>query len=80
MYAIPELVADKSTHAKLSHEAAIGPIGEEEIEYLMARGLSKDEAVTLITQGFMDTKILGLPEMLENSLKEMINRTRDDTM
>jgi Fe-S cluster assembly scaffold protein SufB len=80
MYAIPELVAEKATHAKLSHEAAIGPIGEEEIEYLMARGLSKDEAVTLITQGFMDTKILGLPEMLEKNLKEMINKTSKESM
>ena len=80
MYAIPELVAVKTTHAKLSHEAAIGPIGEEEIEYLMARGLSKDEAITLITQGFMDTKILGLPEALENNIKEMIAKTKDDVM
>jgi len=80
MYAIPELVAVKTTHAKLSHEAAIGPIGEEEIEYLMARGLSKDEAITLITQGFMDTKILGLPEALETILKEMIAKTKDDVM
>jgi Fe-S cluster assembly scaffold protein SufB len=46
----------------------------------MARGLSKDEAVTWITQGFMDTKILGLPENLESSIKEMINKTRDDAM
>ncbi|MDY6821060.1 MAG: SufD family Fe-S cluster assembly protein [Deferribacterota bacterium] len=80
MYAIPELVADKAPKSNLSHEAAIGPIGEEEIEYLMSRGLSKDEAVTLITQGFLNTKILGLPKVLEKNIQKMISKTQKDTM
>jgi Fe-S cluster assembly scaffold protein SufB len=80
MYAIPELVADKAPHCNLSHEAAIGPIGEEEIEYLMARGLTKDEAISMITQGFMDVKILGLPAFLENSMKDMIAKTQKECM
>lgn len=80
MYAIPELVADKSPKSILSHEAAIGPIAEEEIEYLMTRGLSKDEAVSLITQGFMDVKILGLPRHLEDYIRKMIELTQKESM
>ncbi|MGC8971201.1 MAG: SufB/SufD family protein [bacterium] len=80
MYAIPELVADKSPNSILSHEAAIGPIAEEEIEYLMTRGLSKDEAVSLITQGFMDVKILGLPKHLEDYIRKMIELTQKESM
>lgn len=80
MYAIPELIADGAPKSILSHEAAIGPIAEEEIEYLMARGLSKDEAVSLITQGFMDVKILGLPKHLEDYIRRMIELTQKESM
>jgi hypothetical protein len=80
MYAIPELIADRSPKSILSHEAAIGPIAEEEIEYLMTRGLSKDEAVSLITQGFMDVKILGLPKHLEDYIRKMIELTQKESM
>jgi Fe-S cluster assembly scaffold protein SufB len=37
----------------LTHEAAIGKISEEELNYLRSRGLSKDEAVNLIVTGFL---------------------------
>jgi hypothetical protein len=80
MYAIPELIADKAPESILSHEAAIGPIAEEEVEYLMSRGLSKEEAVSLITQGFMDVKILGLPKHLEDYIKRMIELTQKESM
>ena len=42
--AIPELEADGVPQAELSHEAAISPIAEEEVAYLMARGLAREEA------------------------------------
>jgi len=80
MYAIPELLADRAPNSILSHEAAIGPIAEEEIEYLMTRGLSKEEAVSLITQGFMDVEILGLPKHLEDYIRRMIELTQKESM
>lgn len=80
MYAVPELLSDGAPQSHLSHEAAIGPIAEEEVEYLMARGLSKDEAISLITQGFMDVKILGLPKQLENYIQELILQTQEENM
>jgi len=80
MYAVPELLSDGASKSHLSHEAAIGPIAEEEVEYLMSRGLSKDEAISLITQGFMDVKILGLPKQLENYIQELILQTQEENM
>ncbi|ABP66164.1 SufBD protein [Caldicellulosiruptor saccharolyticus DSM 8903] len=80
MYAVPELLSDGAPQSHLSHEAAIGPIAEEEVEYLMARGLSKDDAISLITQGFMDVKILGLPKHLENYIQELILQTQMENM
>jgi hypothetical protein len=79
MYAVPELLSE-APGSYLSHEAAIGPIAEEEVQYLMSRGLTKDEAVSLITRGFMDVKILGLPKMLEDYISEMIEATQKESM
>ncbi len=80
IYAVPELLADGSPKADLSHEAAIGPIADEEVEYLMSRGLKRDDAVSLITTGFMDVKILGLPEQLENYIKGLIELTAKESL
>ena len=70
--AIPELFGF-NPEAELSHEAAIAKIKEEEIVYLMARGLTREEAETAIYRGFMDVSILGLPKELEDAVNKMID-------
>jgi uncharacterized protein len=70
IHAVPELEA-RAENAELSHEAAVGKIAPEEIEYLMARGLDEDEAVATIVRGFLNVNIEGIPE----SLAREINRT-----
>lgn len=72
IYAIPELEG-KSTESDLSHEAAVGKINEEEIEYLMARGLSRQKATAMIIRGFLNIDIKGLPENLEQEIKKTIS-------
>ena len=44
-----------------SHEATIGKIGEEQLFYLMSRGLSKEEATKMIVLGFIEPLIKELP-------------------
>lgn len=69
--AVPELegrVAD----VEMSHEAAVGKIAKEEIEYLMARGLSEDEAKSTIIRGFLDVGIMGLPPHLEAAVQKAV--------
>ena len=51
IFAIPQLVSDGSAKAELSHEASIGPIAEEQVEYLMSRGISREDAISAITSG-----------------------------
>lgn len=70
-YAIPELDA-KAANVELSHEAAVGKIAEEQILYLMSRGLSYDEATSLIVRGFLNVDISGLPEELEKETKRLM--------
>ena len=79
MYAIPELKGNLSG-IDLSHEAAVGKIAEEEVEYLMARGLTKDEATATIVRGFLRVDIEGLPDMLNQELKKAIHASESDLM
>ncbi len=71
MHAIPELEG-RAKDLEMSHEAAVGKIAKEEIEYLMARGLSEDEAVATIVRGFLNVDIIGIPEALKRELDKII--------
>ncbi len=58
--------------AIISHEAKIGKINDDEIFYLMSRGISEEDAVAMIVLGFIDdlTKVLPMEYSLE--LKRLI--------
>jgi len=74
IYAVPELEG-RVAGVDMSHEAAVGRIAAEEIEYLMARGLDEEEAVSAIVRGFLRVKIEGLPPALEEEIEEAIRET-----
>jgi Fe-S cluster assembly scaffold protein SufB len=71
IHAIPELEAHVAD-VDMSHEAAVGRIAQEEIEYLMARGLDEEEATSTIVRGFLDVKINGLPPELNKELQKVV--------
>lgn len=77
IHAIPELIG-RVAGVDLSHEAAVGKIAEEEIEYLMARGLTRDAATAMIVRGFLNVDIEGLPPELEAELKRAIEESQKD--
>jgi Fe-S cluster assembly scaffold protein SufB len=70
--AIPVLTAHHPD-VDMSHEASVGKIAEDEIQYLMARGIPEDRAISLIVRGFLDSKILGLPKSLEGEVEKTLN-------
>ena len=72
--AIPELEG-RVAGVEMSHEAAVGKIAAEEVEYLMARGLDEEEAVSTIVRGFLKVKIEGLPPALEEEMERVIQET-----
>ncbi len=74
IYAVPELDG-RVAGVEMSHEAAVGRIAAEEIEYLMARGVDEDEAVSTIVRGFLSVKIEGLPPALEEEMERAIQET-----
>lgn len=45
----------------IGHEASVSRIGEEQLFYLMSRGLSESEASTMVVNGFIEPLIKELP-------------------
>ena len=76
IYAVPELEAS-AANLEMSHEAAVGKIAEEEIYYLTSRGLTEDEATSMIVRGFLSMDITGLPPELASETKKMIDMSLD---
>ena len=72
IYAVPELEAS-AANLEMSHEAAVGKIAEEEIYYLTSRGLTEEEATSMIVRGFLSMDIAGLPPELASETKKMID-------
>lgn len=61
-------IADTYPHMEIrnndvtaAHEAKTGKIGEEELFYLMSRGLSEERAIQLIVSGFVEPILKKLP-------------------
>ena len=77
MHAIPEIEAHVPG-VEMSHEAAVGKINQEEIEYLMARGLDEEQAVSTIVRGFLNVDVEGLPKALQEQLDKTISETEKD--
>ncbi len=63
IHAIPELRGTVDG-VEMSHEAAVGKIAQDEILYLMSRGLTEMEATSTIVRGFLSVDIPGLPPQL----------------
>jgi len=79
IHAIPELKGNLAG-IDLSHEAAVGKIAEEEIEYLMSRGLSRTEATATIVRGFLRVDIEGLPSLLSTELQRAVEASEKEVM
>lgn len=51
---------------KCSHGATVGPVDQDQVFYLMVRGLDKKTAEELIVAGFFDTVLESLPDKVAN--------------
>jgi Fe-S cluster assembly protein SufB len=45
----------------IGHEASVSKVGEEQLFYLMSRGLSEGEATTMVVSGFIEPLVKELP-------------------
>ena len=57
-YPYMEIEEDKVT---IGHEATVSKIGDEQLFYLMARGIPEEEAAAMIVSGFIEPVVKELP-------------------
>jgi len=74
IHTIPELKGS-DPDINLSHEAAVGKISSKELSYLMARGLTEEEARSLIIRGFLDISIDGIPPRIHDIIEDTIKKS-----
>jgi len=79
MHAIPELKG-MVDGVELSHEAAVGKIAQEEILYLMSRGMTEEEAAATIVRGFLSVDIPGLPAPLQAEIDRAVDLSQKEMM
>lgn len=79
IYAVPELEGH-ADGVEMSHEAAVGKIAQEEICYLMSRGLNEEEATATIVRGFLNVDIPGLPAQLKAEIDRAVEMSEKDVM
>lgn len=48
-------------HVTMGHEASVSKVGEDQLFYLMSRGLSEDEANAMVVNGFIEPLVKELP-------------------
>jgi Fe-S cluster assembly protein SufB len=56
----PYIEIDENT-ASVGHEATVSKVGDEQLFYLMSRGLSQEEAMAMIVRGFIEPIAKQLP-------------------
>jgi len=66
--------------ATVTHEATVGKIGDEQIFYLMSRGFSEEEALSLIVNGFMEPFTKELPMEYAVELNRLIRLEMDNSV
>ena len=79
IHAIPELEGH-ADGVEMSHEAAVGKIAEDEVLYLMSRGLTRDQATSAIVRGFLKIELRGLPERLKKQIDELTEKTASESL
>ncbi|OGY70663.1 MAG: Fe-S cluster assembly protein SufB [Candidatus Jacksonbacteria bacterium RIFCSPLOWO2_02_FULL_44_20] len=68
-YPVMKIEEDDAT---IEHEATVSKIGEEQLFYLMSRGLTADEAALMIVNGFIEPLVKELPLEYAVEMNRMI--------
>ena len=56
----PTIEIDESD-VTIGHEATVSKVGEEQLFYLMSRGLTQEQATTMVVSGFIEPLVKELP-------------------
>ncbi|HEY5579093.1 MAG TPA: SufD family Fe-S cluster assembly protein [Acidimicrobiia bacterium] len=62
----------EESDAQIGHEATVSKVGEDKLFYLMSRGLSEEEATSMIVAGFIEPIVRELPMEYAVELNRLI--------
>ncbi|GAB4326297.1 MAG: Fe-S cluster assembly protein SufD [Candidatus Sumerlaeia bacterium] len=68
---IPELEI-LNEDVKCTHGATVGPIDQDELFYLQARGIPRDEAMRIIVAGFVHHTLEHIPDQIKDRLESYV--------
>ncbi|MFN8671005.1 MAG: Fe-S cluster assembly protein SufB [Candidatus Sericytochromatia bacterium] len=68
----PTMQVEEQKDVIVEHEATVSKVGEEQLFYLMSRGLSEVEAKTMIVNGFVEPFVKELPMEYAVELNKLI--------
>jgi len=66
--------------ATIAHEASVGKIGEEQLFYLMSRGLSESQAMAMIVLGFIEEFTKELPMEYAVELNKLVELEMENSI
>lgn len=66
--------------AQIAHEATVSKVSEEQLFYMMSRGIDEDEATGLIVNGFVDPIVKNLPMEYAVELNRLINLSMEGSV
>ncbi|OGD08350.1 Fe-S cluster assembly protein SufB [Candidatus Amesbacteria bacterium RIFOXYB1_FULL_44_23] len=70
----------REQNVTLGHEATVSRVGEEQLFYLMSRGLSETQATSLIVNGFIEPIVKELPLEYAVELNRLINMSMEGSV
>lgn len=70
----------QNSSAEVAHEATVGKIGEDQIFYLMSRGISEEDAVQMIVAGFIEPVVKELPLEYAVEMNRLIELEMDGSL
>ena len=66
-------ITSSTLESRVSHEAAIGMIAQEELEYLMSKGFTEEEAKAILVRGFMSIEAPGIPSRVKMEIDRILD-------
>ncbi|MDF2493033.1 MAG: Fe-S cluster assembly protein SufB, partial [Microbacterium sp.] len=65
---------------QLGHEATVSRVSEEQLFYLMSRGMAEDEAMAMIVRGFIEPIARELPMEYALELNKLIEMSMEGSV
>ena len=69
-----------NSNVALEHEAKVSKVSEDQLYYLMSRGISEEEATAMIINGFMEPITKELPMEYAVELNQLINMSMEGSV